>query len=52
MKFEKAMRSHPHVKSLKMHNLIFSNLRSRIFKGIKTPKDMDRFWPLLKMALR
>jgi flavin-dependent dehydrogenase len=52
MEFEKAMRSHPHVKSLKMHNLIFSNLRSRIFKGIKTPKDMDRFWPLLKMALR
>ena len=52
MEFEKTMRSHPHVKSLKLHNLIFSNLRSRIFKGIKNPQDMDRFWPLLKIALR
>jgi flavin-dependent dehydrogenase len=52
LEFEKAMRNHPHVKSLRLHNLIFSNLRYRIFKGIRNPEDMDRFWPLLKVALR
>jgi flavin-dependent dehydrogenase len=52
MEFEKNMRKHPHVKSLRMHNLVFLNLRARIFGCMNTPENMDRFWPILKTALR
>ena len=51
-KFEKTIKDHRHVRSLRLHNLIFSNLRNRIFKCINSPEDMDRKWPILKTALR
>jgi flavin-dependent dehydrogenase len=51
-KFEKKMKDNPHVKSLRLHNLIFSRLRSKIFQCIRNPEDMDRKWPFLKIALR
>ena len=52
MRFEKAMQGHPHVRSLRWHNRIFTNLRSRMFAAVRTPDKMDRLWPLLKVALR
>ncbi len=51
-KFEKTIKSSPHVRSLRLHNLIFSSLRTRIFRCITSPEDMDRKWPILQIALR
>ncbi len=51
-KFEKTIKSNPHVRSLRLHNLIFSSLRTRIFRCITSPEDMDRKWPILQIALR
>jgi flavin-dependent dehydrogenase len=51
-KFEKNIKDHSHVRSLRLHNLIFSNLRSRIFGCINSPEDMDKKWPILQIALR
>lgn len=51
-KFEKTIRHHLHVRSLRLHNLIFSNLRTRIFRCISSPEDMDKKWPILQIALR
>ncbi|HOO37401.1 MAG TPA: FAD-dependent oxidoreductase [Deltaproteobacteria bacterium] len=42
----------PHMRSLRKHNLIYSRLRMQIFGRIRTPEDMDRYWPFLKVALR
>ena len=46
------IRKSPPMQSLKRHNLIYSKLRMHIFGRIKTPDDMDRYWPVLKMILR
>jgi flavin-dependent dehydrogenase len=51
-RFENLMRTHPHVRSLRLHNLIYSYLRSRIFGFIDTPEEMDKKWNILKVALR
>jgi flavin-dependent dehydrogenase len=51
-KFEKTIKNHLHVRSLRLHNLIFSNLRTRIFRCIRSPEDMDKKWPILQIALR
>lgn len=51
-KFEKTIKDNSHVRSLRLHNLIFSNLRTRIFTCISSPEDMDRKWPILQIALR
>lgn len=50
--FEKNMVKSHHVRSLKLHNLVFSELRSKIFNRLKSPEDMDRQWRFLKHALR
>lgn len=50
--FEKHMNNDRHVRELRHHNLIYGNLRPRIFKWIRSPADMDMKWPLLKIALR
>lgn len=51
-KYEKTIKDHVHVRSLRLHNLIFSNLRTRIFQCISSPEDMDKKWPILQIALR
>jgi len=35
-----------------MHNLIYSTLRAGIFGRIRSPREMDRLWPVLSVALR
>lgn len=50
--YERSMARHPHVRSLRMHNAFYGSLRSGIFRRIRTPEHMDRFWPLLSLALR
>ncbi len=50
--FEKNMAKSHHVRSLKLHNLVFSELRSMIFSRLQGPEDMDRQWRFLKHALR
>jgi flavin-dependent dehydrogenase len=51
-KFEQKMKDNPHVKSIRLHNLVFSHLRSKVFQYISSPEDMDKKWPFLKIALR
>jgi flavin-dependent dehydrogenase len=51
-KFEKTIKHNLHVRSLRLHNLIFLNLRKRIFSCISSPEDMDKKWPVLQVALR
>jgi flavin-dependent dehydrogenase len=51
-KFEKTLQGHMQVRALKLHNLIYSNLRTRIFKCISSPEDMDKKWHILQVALR
>ena len=51
-KFNQELEKSPHLKSLKKHNMIYSKLRMHIFGRIKTPGDMDKCWPFLKMVLR
>jgi flavin-dependent dehydrogenase len=51
-KFEKTLKNHSQVRSLRLHNFIFSKLRTRIFKCIISPEDMDKKWPILQIALR
>jgi flavin-dependent dehydrogenase len=50
--FEKAMRRHPRVRGLRMHNLFYSRVRSAIFRTIRSGTDMDRKWPFLRVMLR
>jgi flavin-dependent dehydrogenase len=50
--FEKSITRSPEVRSLQIHNFIYSRLRAKIFGKLSTPEDMDRWWPLLKTALR
>jgi flavin-dependent dehydrogenase len=50
--FEKELRRHPHVRSLRLHNLVYAGLRSRIFRRIRSPEHMDSVWNLLSVALR
>jgi len=50
--FETQLRNSAHMRSLKKHNFIYSNLRTQIFGKIKTPEDMDKYWQFLKLALR
>ncbi|HOW99966.1 MAG TPA: hypothetical protein PK545_05025, partial [Deltaproteobacteria bacterium] len=50
--FEKAILSSPEVRALRVHNFIYSRLRSKLFEKIRTPEAMDRAWPFLRMALR
>lgn len=50
--FEKAILSSPEVRALRVHNFIYSRLRSKLFEKIRTPEAMDRVWPFLRMALR
>lgn len=50
--FEKAMLSCPEVRALRVHNFIYSRLRSKLFDRVRTPEAMDRAWPFLRMALR
>jgi flavin-dependent dehydrogenase len=52
IKYEKKLKAQVPVRSLRMHNLIFSNLRTRIFSYIRSPEDMDKKWPVLQIALR
>ncbi|HOS28841.1 MAG TPA: FAD-dependent oxidoreductase [Deltaproteobacteria bacterium] len=49
---EQAMRNSPHTRRLRMHNLIYSTLRAGIFGRIRSPREMDRLWPVLSVALR
>jgi flavin-dependent dehydrogenase len=51
-RFETELIKSPHMHSLKKHNYIYSKLRTMIFGRIKTPEDMDKYWPFLKIALR
>ena len=51
-RFEHLMRTHPYVRSLRLHNLLYSNLRSRIFGFVDTAEEMDKKWNILKVALR
>lgn len=51
-KLNREMRKSAHMRSLKRHNLIYSTLRKNIFARIRTPEDMDRYWPYLKIVLR
>jgi flavin-dependent dehydrogenase len=51
-KFEKTIKDHSYVRSLRLHNFIYSNLRTRIFQCISSPEDMDKKWPILQIALR
>jgi flavin-dependent dehydrogenase len=51
-RFETELMKSPHMRSLKKHNYVYSKLRPMIFGRIKTPENMDRYWPLLKIALR
>lgn len=51
-KLNQEIRKSPHMQSLKKHNFIYSRLRKHIFGRIKTPDDMDKYWPYLKMILR
>jgi hypothetical protein len=52
IKFEKALVANPQVRSLRLHNLVYSRLRKLLFSNLRTPEDMDRRWPLLEVALR
>lgn len=51
-KFEKALIANPQVRSLRLHNFVYSRLRKLFFSTLRTPEDMDRRWPLLEVALR
>jgi flavin-dependent dehydrogenase len=51
-RFEHLMRTHPYVRSLRLHNFLYSNLRSRIFGLVDTAEEMDKKWNILKVALR
>ncbi len=46
------VRKNPQLKSLKMHNLIYSNARQLVFRPAATEKRMDLMWPVLSSALR
>jgi flavin-dependent dehydrogenase len=50
--FEETIRKSPEVRSLQLHNFIYSRLRAKIFDRIGTPEEMDAKWGVLKMALR
>lgn len=50
--FEQHMMKSSHVRSLRLHNLVYSTLRSKIFDKIKSPEEMDRRWSFLKHVLR
>ncbi len=50
--FDKNMAKSPHVRSLRLHNFVYSELRSRIFGRLQGPADMERQWRFLKHALR
>ena len=52
-KINKKMEKSKALKSLRKHNFIYSKLRFLVFNHIiSTPQDMDRYWPVLKHALR
>jgi flavin-dependent dehydrogenase len=46
------IRKNPQLKSLKMHNLIYSKARQLMFRPAGTPEKMDMLWPILSAALR
>jgi flavin-dependent dehydrogenase len=46
------IRKNPQLKSLKMHNLIYSKARQLMFRPAASEKRMDFMWPLLSSALR
>lgn len=50
--FDRAMRANPHLRALQLHNLVYAHARSLLFRPAATPSAMDRFWPVLKTALR
>ncbi len=51
-KYAKELNGSDQMRSLKKHNFIYSKLRMHIFGRIRTPEDMDRYWPYLKLVLR
>lgn len=51
-KLEQSIQGSPPMRDLYRHNLIYSTLRAGIFGLIHEPKQMDRLWPLLRVALR
>jgi flavin-dependent dehydrogenase len=46
------IRKNPQLKSLKMHNLIYSKARLLMFRPAASGKRMDFMWPVLSSALR
>lgn len=51
-KLEQGIQGSPPMRGLRRHNLIYSTLRAGIFGQIRGPGEMDRLWPLLRIALR
>lgn len=47
-----AVRKNPHMKSLKVHNLIFSEIRLLMFRPAATEQGMDILWPAISAGLR
>lgn len=41
-----------HLNNLRKHNFIYTRLRSLLMGRISSPQAMDRYWPLIKNALR
>lgn len=50
--YERHIVKSPHVRSLRLHNLVYSTLRSKIFGRIGSPAEMDHAWRFLQLALR
>ncbi|HQG32684.1 MAG TPA: NAD(P)/FAD-dependent oxidoreductase [Deltaproteobacteria bacterium] len=50
--YERHIRKSPHVRSLRLHNFVYSTLRSKIFGRIGSPEEMDGHWHILQHALR
>jgi flavin-dependent dehydrogenase len=46
------VKNNPHMKSLRVHNLIFSELRMLMFRPAATEQGMDILWPAISTALR
>ncbi|HEY9160112.1 MAG TPA: FAD-dependent monooxygenase [Desulfomonilia bacterium] len=46
------IRKNSHMKSLRIHNLIFSELRMLMFRPAATEQGMDILWPAISAALR